>query len=224
MILSEQFFAIFKTQLLIRNTLTQKFDEYILEAADFAKPILTHLRSIIHKACPQVKETIKWSFPNFEYSGSILCSMAAFKQHCTFGFWLGSLMNDRHGLLSNVGEKTAMGHFGQIKSLEDLPSDSILVEYIKEAMSLIEKGVKVQKKEKVQLKEPEIPDYFKSALQTNNTALSYFEKLSPSHKKEYLEWITEAKTETTRNKRVATAVEWMEEGKSRNWKYKPRLS
>jgi uncharacterized protein YdeI (YjbR/CyaY-like superfamily) len=198
-----------------------RIDEYILKAADFAKPILHHLRSIIHKACPQVKETIKWSFPNFEYSGSILCNMAAFKQHCTFGFWLGSQMKDPHGLLSNVGEKTAMGNFGQIKSLEDLPSDTILAEYIEEAMSLIEKGLKVQKKEKVQLKELKIPDYFISALQKNTTALSYFEKLSPSHKKEYLEWITEAKTEATRNKRVSTAVEWMEEGKSRNWKYKP---
>ncbi len=198
-----------------------RIDAYILKSADFAKPILNHLRSIVHNACPQVKETIKWSFPNFEYSGSILCNMAAFKQHCTFGFWLGSLMNDRYGLLSNVGEKTAMGHFGQIKSLEDLPSNSILTEYIKEAMLLIEKGVKAQKKEKVKLKELEIPDYFKSALQKNNTALSYFEKLSPSHKKEYLEWLNEAKTETTRNKRVSTAIEWLEEGKSRNWKYKP---
>jgi uncharacterized protein YdeI (YjbR/CyaY-like superfamily) len=196
-----------------------RIDEYILKSADFAKPVLNHLRSIIHGACPEVKETIKWGFPNFEYAGSILCSMASFKQHCAFTFWLGSLMSDPHKILAGVGEKTSMGQLGQIKTLNDLPADEILTQYVKEAMMLIEKGIKKPVKENFSSKEPEIPNYLLSALQQNENALKNFEKLSPSHKKEYLEWITEAKTEATRNKRISTTIEWMLEGKSRNWKY-----
>ncbi|MEJ7678389.1 MAG: YdeI/OmpD-associated family protein [Segetibacter sp.] len=196
-----------------------RLDDYISKSADFAKPVLTYLRDIVHKACPAVNETMKWSFPNFEYAGGILCSMAAFKQHCTFGFWLASLMTDPDKLLA-VGEKTSMGHFGQIKSVADLPSEEVLVKYIKEAMALNEKGAKIQRKEKAAAtKEVEIPPYFLDALKENKAAFTAFEKFSPSHKKEYLEWITEAKTEATRNKRIATALEWLEEGKSRNWKY-----
>ena len=122
-----------------------RIDEYISRSAEFAKPILSHLRSVVHKACPGVTETMKWSFPHFDYAGSILCSMASFKQHCTFGFWLGSLMPDPDKILSAVGEKTAMGHFGQIKSMKDLPSDKVLIKYIKEAMALNEKGIKIKK-------------------------------------------------------------------------------
>ncbi|MCW3107296.1 MAG: hypothetical protein JWQ09_1802 [Segetibacter sp.] len=197
-----------------------RVDEYISKAADFAKPILNHLRNVIHIACPDVKETMKWSFPNFEYAGRILCSMAAFKQHCTFGFWLGSKMKDPDKLLSAVGEKTAMGHFGQIKTLDDLPPDRVLIKYIKEAMKLNEEGVKITKKVKpATQKEMEVPSYFLEAIKQNPAAFSTFGKFSPSHKKEYLEWITEAKTEATRNKRITTALEWIGEGKSRNWKY-----
>ena len=196
-----------------------RIDEYISKSADFAKPILNHLRSLIHNACPEVKETIKWSFPNFDYGGSILCSMASFKQHCAFTFWLGSRMSDPYKILAGVGEKTSMGHLGQIKTLQDLPSDEILMQYIKEAMALIDKGTKMPKKEKTSLKELEIPQYFLTALHQNEKALKNFEKFSPSHKKEYIEWIVDAKTEATRNKRLSTAIEWIEEGKGRNWKY-----
>ncbi len=197
-----------------------RIDDYISKSADFAKPILTYLRDIVHKACPGVKETMKWSFPNFEYAGGILCSMAAFKHHCTLGFWLASLMTDPDKLLASIGEKTSMGHFGQIKSVADLPSEEVLVKYIKEAMALKEKGAKIPRKEKAAPpKEVDIPAYFLEALKQNETAFASFKKLSPSHKNEYMEWISEAKTEATRNKRIATALEWLEEGKSRNWKY-----
>lgn len=196
-----------------------RIDEYIAKSADFAKPILNHLRDVIHKACPRVEETIKWSFPHFDYSGSILCSMAAFKQHCAFGFWLGSLMSDPHKLMSTVGEKTAMGHFGRLQNLGDLPSDKILITYIKEAMALNEKGVKVKKERSTKTKEIEIPPYLSDALKKNKKASEAFYKFSPSHRKEYLEWITEAKTEATRAKRIATTLERLSEGKSRHWKY-----
>ncbi|HKG69447.1 MAG TPA: DUF1801 domain-containing protein, partial [Segetibacter sp.] len=122
-----------------------RVDEYISKSADFAKPVLTYLRDVVHKACPDVNETIKWNFPNFEYAGGILCSMAAFKQHCAFGFWLASLMTDPDKLLT-IEEKTAMGHLGQIKNIADLPPEKVLVKYIKEAMLLNEKGAKISKK------------------------------------------------------------------------------
>ena len=195
-----------------------RVDEYVSKSAEFAKPVLTYLREIVHKACPDVKETIKWNFPNFEYAGGILCSMAAFKQHCAFGFWLASLMTDPDKLLT-IGEKAAMGHLGQIKNIADLPPEEVLVKYIKEAMLLNEKGAKISKKKVTETKEVEVPPYFLDALRQNKTAFLTFEKFSPSHKKEYIEWITEAKTEATRNKRIATALEWLEEGKPRLWKY-----
>ncbi|GEO12241.1 YdeI/OmpD-associated family protein [Segetibacter aerophilus] len=196
-----------------------RVDDYISKSAEFARPILSHLRQLVHTACPEVKETIKWSFPNFEYAGAILCSMAAFKQHCTFGFWLGSLMPDPDKLLEAVGEKTSMGHLGQIKSLDDLPKDEILIRYIREAMVLNEKGVKVKKEKSAAPKNVEAPSWFLDALQKSPTASVAFEKFSPSHRREYIEWVTEAKTEATRSKRLATAIEWMTEGKTRNWKY-----
>ncbi len=197
-----------------------RVDEYIAKSADFAKPVLNHLRDLIHKACPSVTETIKWSFPNFDYKGTILCSMASFKQHCAFNFWRASLLSDPDKILVTGEEKNSMGSLGQIKSLADLPSDEVLVKYLKEAMVLVEKGAKVPKKAKAAAPaDVEIPDYFKDALAQNKTAFANFEKFSPSHKREYLEWITEAKTEATRTKRIATTLEWLQEGKSRNWKY-----
>lgn len=195
-----------------------RIDDYISGSAEFAKPILQHLRNVIHTACPDVTETIKWSFPNFEYAGAILCSMAAFKQHCTFGFWLGSLMPDPDNLLKTGSEKTSMGHLGQLKSRADLPADEVLIRYIKEAMALNEKGIKAKKEKTPAPKKIETPAYFLDALKQNPTALLAYEKFSPSQKKEYVEWMTEAKTEATRTKRMAT-VEWIAEGKTRNWKY-----
>lgn len=195
----------------------ERIDAYIAKSADFAKPILTHLRQLVHKACPEIEESWKWSFPNFDYKG-IVCSMASFKQHCSFGFWKSSLMSDPHKILTQSAE--AMGQMGQLKSLEDLPPDAVLIAYIQEAVELNEKGVKLPARPKTTgNKELDIPDYFTSALEANEKALDTFENFSYSNKKEYVYWITEAKTEETKNKRLATAVEQIAEGKSKNWKY-----
>lgn len=197
-----------------------RIDAYIEKSAAFAQPILNHLRELIHTHCPDVVETIKWGFPHFDYNKRTQFSMAAFKQHCAFGFWLASIMTDAHGLLQ-VEERASMGSLGRIESLKDLPSDKIMKEYIKQSMKLTDEGVKKPTKpaNKEKATEIEVPDYFMAALKKNKKALAVFEKFAPSHRKEYLEWITEAKREETRNKRMAEAIEWMAEGKSRHWKY-----
>lgn len=199
----------------MKNT-DPRVDAYIEKSAPFAQPVLNHIRKLIHSTCPAVTETMKWSFPHFEYKGT-LCNMAAFKQHCTFGFWKGALMKDPHKIMARVGE-TAMGQFGRITGLHDLPKDTVLIDYIKEAMRLNEEGIKVVKP-KTPAKEVQAPAYFIDALKKNGLALETFNSFSNSHRKEYIEWITEAKTEATRNKRMETAVEWLAEGKSKNWKY-----
>jgi uncharacterized protein YdeI (YjbR/CyaY-like superfamily) len=192
-----------------------RVDSYITKSADFAKPILNHLRETVHAACPDVEEAMKWSFPHFMYKG-MLCSMASFKEHCAFGFWKGSLIVGKDG---DDAEK-AMGQFGRITKLSDLPSKKVLTGYIKEAMKLNDEGVKVPERAKPKTpKELIVPDDLTRALSANAKALSTFEKFSPSNKREYIDWITEAKTEATRTKRLATAIEWMAEGKPRNWKY-----
>jgi len=197
-----------------------RVDAYIVKSAEFARPILEHFRALIHKTCPDVRETMKWSFPHFEYKG-VLCSMAAFKQHCAFGFWKGAIMKDPHGYF-NPPENKAMGHLGRITSLSDLPPDKHLIAYIKEAIELNERGVplpSLRKNGEKNKKELKVPGYITKALKKNKKALETFEGFSYNHKKEYVEWITEAKTEETRNKRIATMLEWLAEGKPRNWKY-----
>lgn len=196
-----------------------RIDAYIDKSQEFAKPILSHIRKLVHQACPDVDETMKWSFPHFEYNGAILCSMASFKQHCSFGFWLASLMKDPQNIIDKGNDRTGMGHFGKLQSMKDLPTDKVMIEYIKEAKQLIQKGAKLPKREKTNTGEVEVPEYFTKALKKNKAAFAYFDKSSNSHKREYIQWITEAKTEETRNKRMATAIEWLEEGKGRNWKY-----
>ena len=196
----------------------KRVDAYIAKSAGFAKPILNHLRDLVHSGCPDVEETIKWGFPHFDYKG-IMASMASFKEHCAFGFWKASLMTDPENRLTGMGE-TAMGHFGRITRLTDLPNDKIMLRYIKEAAKLNEEGIKIARKPKsTEKKLLIVPDYFKKALNKNKIASKTFESFSYSHKKDYLEWVTEAKTEETREKRISTALEWMAEGKSRNWKY-----
>jgi uncharacterized protein YdeI (YjbR/CyaY-like superfamily) len=195
-----------------------RIDAYIAKAADFAKPILEHIRMIVHKACPEVTETLKWSMPHFDYKGEMMCSMAAFKGHCVMGFWKASLMKDPM-LMDNAASETSMGHLGRITSLKDLPQDKKLVAFIKEAMELNDKGIKVAKKTAAEKKELEIPEELLLALKKNRKARETFEAFSYSHKKEYVEWIAEAKTEPTREKRLIQTIEWLEEGKSRNWKF-----
>ena len=198
----------------------KRINAYVAKSAGFAKPILNHLRELVHKACPEVEETIKWSFASFDYKGPLV-SMAAFKQHAIFGFWKAKLLTDPKGYLdgglSNGGG--AMGNFGRITSLKDLPPDKVIIDFIKQAKKLNDDGVKLPPKPKTVKKELTIPDYFTSALRKNKKALATFDAFSYSHKKEYIEWITEAKTEATREKRIKTMLEWISDGKPRNWKY-----
>jgi uncharacterized protein YdeI (YjbR/CyaY-like superfamily) len=195
-------------------TLDPRVDAYIDKSADFAKPILTHIRKLVHKACPETVETMKWSFPHFDYKG-MLCSMASFKHHCAFGYWKQSLLE--HDVFP--AEKTAMGSFGRIASVKDLPADKVMIALIRQAVELNEKGIKVAKKKPVEKKELVVPNDLTAALAKNKAAKTAFENFNYSHKKEYVQWIEEAKTEATRNKRLAATVEMLAEGKSKNWKY-----
>jgi len=208
--------SVIKTIFAAMSTRDKRIDTYIAKSADFAQPILQYLREIVHEGCPEIEETMKWSFPHFMYKG-ILCSMASFKQHCVFGFWKGSLVLD--GKDSNSTD--AMGQFGRITSLHDLPSKSVLLGYVQKARQLHDHGVRVPRKPQPrgEKKELTIPDYFSAALKENKKALATFTGFSYSHKKEYVQWVTEAKTHETRNRRLQTSMEWLAQGKSRNWKY-----
>ncbi|WP_353721848.1 YdeI/OmpD-associated family protein [Dyadobacter sp. 676] len=197
-----------------------RIDAYIVKSASFAIPILEYLRALVHETCPQVRETMKWSFPHFEYRGSILCSMASFKQHCAFGFWLESRLSDPHNLLAVNGERVGMGSLGKITAIEDLPPEEHLKGFIQEAMHLIDSGVKLKKEDKPrEPRELTIPAYVTDALAGNPAAQKVFENFSYSNKKEYVEWFEDAKTKATREKRIGQALEWLAEGKPRNWKY-----
>jgi uncharacterized protein YdeI (YjbR/CyaY-like superfamily) len=203
-----------------------RIDAYIAKAADFARPILQHLRQLLHRGCPELTETVKWGMPFFEYNGSILCNMAAFKQHCSFGFWSASLLKDPEGIL-HVADKHSMGHLDRIASLKDLPADKILLAYIREAALLNKEGKSMPVRPKKETgKSPAavlpVPAALTAALKKNKKAQAAFEAFPPSHRREYIEWITEAKTEPTRDKRIATTLEWLTEGKSRNWKYQKK--
>ncbi len=187
----------------------RRIDEYIAKAGEFARPILSHLRELIHEECPEVEETVKWRNPSFLYKG-LLCGMAAFKRHCIFGFW-------KDALLFNKKQPSKIPD--RITNVAELPADEILRGYIREAVRLNEEGVKIPKAKRAPKTELVIPTDLMGALKKNKTALTTFEDFSYSHKKEYVEWITDAKREETRNQRLATAVAWMAEGKARNWKY-----
>jgi uncharacterized protein YdeI (YjbR/CyaY-like superfamily) len=197
-----------------------RVDAYIDKAQPFAKPILEHLRRLIHKGCPEVQETIKWGMPSFDYKGPFV-SMAAFKAHAVFGFWKAKLLKDPKNYLgeraTSGGE--AMGHMGKLTTVSDLPPDKVMIDFIKQAKKLNDEGVKLPPKPKKAATALNVPPYFLAALKKNKKALNTFENFSPSHKKEYVEWITEAKTEATRSQRMETALEWMAEGKVKNWKY-----
>lgn len=193
-----------------------RVDTYIAKAAPFAQPILTHIRTLAHQASPLINETIKWGFPHFVHKGTI-CSMASFKAHCTFGFWRSALMPDPYQLFNE--KESAMGSVGRITSLKDLPEDKIMIEYILEALKIDEAELKVKKAAPTPKAAIAMPEDFEQALAQNPKAKQYFEGFSPSHRREYLEWITEAKTAPTRSKRIDTALEWLNEGKARNWKY-----
>ena len=196
-------------------TIDPRVDAYIDKAKDFAKPILNHIRSLVHEACPEVVETMKWSFPHFDYKG-MMCSMASFKEHCAFGFWKQSLMEDK----AFPAEKTAMGSFGRLTSVKDLPDDKTMKKLIADAVKLNDAGVKVKRAFVAKgNKELVVPEILVAALDANAAAAEKFNSFPYSCKKEYVEWINEAKTDATRDKRLATTIEWLTEGKRRNWKY-----
>jgi uncharacterized protein YdeI (YjbR/CyaY-like superfamily) len=196
----------------------KRIDAYIGKSSDFAKPILEYIRKVVHKASPQAEETIKWGFPHFDYKGEMMCAMASFKQHCALNFWKASLMKDPEKLFT-VAENSGMGNMGKIRSLKDLPSAKVLTAYIKEAMKLNDEGIKIKAKKPLEKTAVIVPPYFKTALNKNKAAKAVFDNFAPSHIKEYVLWLEEAKTEETRNKRLAIAIEWIAEGKGRNWKY-----
>lgn len=203
------------------GTRDPRVDTYIEASAPFARPILEHLREAVHDACPDVEETIKWRFPHFMYRG-MLCSMAAFKKHCALGFWKGSLVLG--GSAGAPGD--AMGQFGRIESIDDLPSKTILAGYIRKAMHLNDEGVSKKEpnasapKSGTKAKKAiAIPNDLQSALRRNSAARAAFAGFSPSQQRDYIEWLTEAKREETRRRRLETAIEWISEGKTRNWKY-----
>jgi uncharacterized protein YdeI (YjbR/CyaY-like superfamily) len=192
-------------------------DAYIKNAPDFSKPILEHLRELVHKACPDIEEQIKWGSPFFDYNGTV-CNMSAFKNHTGFGFWKMSLMKDPKKLFGNKME--AAGSIGKITELKQLPSDKILIAYIKEAVELNKSGAKVVVRKNPTVK-ISVPAYLKKELAKNKKASAYFDSLSPSHRKEYLEWITGAKTEATREKRIAKMLLMLADAKHFHWKYEP---
>ena len=196
------------------GTRDPRIDAYIAKSADFAQPILEHLRRVVHEACPQVEETMKWSMPHFMYEG-MLCGMASFKAHCTFGFWKGSLLvGDNDG-----AAERAMGQFGRITSVSDLPPKKTLVALIRRAMKLNEDGVAARVPKRAPRPAAEVPDYLAAALAKNRRARTTFEGFSPSQRREYVEWVAGAKREETRARRLATTLEWLAEGKPMNWKY-----
>jgi uncharacterized protein YdeI (YjbR/CyaY-like superfamily) len=191
-----------------------RIDAYIARAAPFAQPILEKLRAIVHEACPGVEETMKWSMPCFMHAGGILCSMAAFKQHVSFGFWKHALVMGEHV------ERDGMGSFGKMASTRDLPPKKELLALVRKAARLNEQGVKVPVARKAAPKPPPVaPDDLAAALKKNKAAAATFKAFPPSQQREYIEWLSEAKRVETRSKRLAQAVEWLAEGKPRNWKY-----
>lgn len=196
-----------------------RIDAYIERAAPFAQPILQHVRELVHEACPGVEETMKWSMPTFMHAGGILCGMAAFKQHASFGYWKHALVVGEGGHADGK-PRDGMGSYGKMTSLKDLPPKKMLLAHIRKAMKLNEDGVKAPATRKSAPKPPpEAPLDLVAALQGNKAAKAAYDAFPPGCKREYVEWIVEAKREETRARRLAQAVEWMAEGKRRNWKY-----
>jgi uncharacterized protein YdeI (YjbR/CyaY-like superfamily) len=193
-------------------------DQILYNAPEFAQPILEYVRHVVHQHCPSVEEKIKWQFPCFEYKGKIVCSVAAFKNHCTFGFWQAKLLSDPFKLLKVSEGNSSLGNFGKLTHVSQLPNEEILGMYIMEAMLLIDSGVK-QKAIKKESPEVSTPYFIMEELNSNPKALSTYEKLSNSCKREYVNWVVEAKREETKSKRLETMLEWLSEGKSFMWKY-----
>jgi hypothetical protein len=191
-----------------------RIDSYIARQADFARPILERLRRAVHSACPEAEETMKWSMPHFLYKGQMLAGMAAFKAHATFGFWRGKAVVGETG-----AQRDAMGQFGRLGSTADLPPDDVLHDLIRKAMALTDSGARPARPKAAAKAEAKTPPDLDDALGANPMARATFDGFPPSCRREYVDWVVEAKRPETRAKRIAQAVEWMAQGKRRNWKY-----
>jgi uncharacterized protein YdeI (YjbR/CyaY-like superfamily) len=191
-----------------------RVDAYIKKAQPFAQPLLTHLRKVVHSAVPEVEETMKWSTPHFDYKG-MFCGVAAFKEHVAFGFWKSALLKEH---LPGAGISAA-GQFGKIATMKDLPSDKDLTRIIRIAKQLNDDDVKAPSMRKGPRAALTAPADLLTALAKNKKAKATFEGFPPGQKREYIAWVVEAKQAATREKRIKTAVEWMADGKIRNWKY-----
>lgn len=199
---------------------SKKVDTYIEQAGEFAQPVLRHVRGLFHELCPEVEETIKWGVPRFDYHG-MLGGIAAFKQHVSIGFWKASLMEDEHGLLAGSGNQMSAI---KVTGMDDLPDDAVLAYYIRQGMDLNERGVKLPRAARTKPSERVVdaPADLAEALAGHPEARATWDGFSYSNRKEYAEWITGAKQQATRDRRLAQAIEWMAEGKPRNWKYMPK--
>jgi len=189
-----------------------RVDAYIGKSPEFSRPILAHLREVVHAACPQVEEDIKWGAPHFMHHG-MMASMAAFKAHACFGFWRGK------ELLPDGGEAGAMGQFGKLLSVRDLPPNKQLVALVKRAAALNESDAPKPKRAVAAKPAPKPSPQFAAALKANRRAAAVFAAFPPGQQREYVAWIDEARREETRARRIEQAVEWIAEGKKRNWKY-----
>ena len=185
-----------------------RIDAYIAKSADFAKPILKNIRAAVHKAVPGVTETIKWGVPAYVDDRGILCMTPAFKRHCAWVFWTGRKP-------AGIEVKALR----RITSVDALPGSRALVAAVKEAATPRGAGSKKKTAARRTARPVQVPAYFMSALRKNKDALAAFTAFPSSHKREYVEWIDSAKTAETRQRRLATALEWIASGKSRNWKY-----
>ena len=188
-----------------------RVDAYIAKAEPFARPILNRFRKAVHAGCPDVAETLKWSVPHFDYKG-VLGGMAAFKAHCRVGFW-------KQSLLTSAPKDKRSGPMASVATLADMPDERTLAKMAKEAAALNEAGVKVKRAVKPPKPALKAPSYMLAALKGDRKALAAWQAFSPSAQREYVEWVTEAKSEATRDRRLETAIGWIAEGKRRNWKY-----
>jgi uncharacterized protein YdeI (YjbR/CyaY-like superfamily) len=209
-----------------------KVDAYIAKSQPFAQEILSHIREVVHAACPDTAEAMKWSMPFFTYKGALLCNMAAFKAHASFGFWLGAQV------LGDNAADGGMGQFGKLTSVKDLPTKSALAKYVRKAMALVDAGVTLSRgdtkapatasakksvaKRATQRAAVTVPIELSKALARHPAAKAVFDAFSPSHQREYAEWIAEAKKPETKERRVLQALEMLAEGKGRNWKYETK--
>jgi uncharacterized protein YdeI (YjbR/CyaY-like superfamily) len=193
----------------------KRVDAYIAKAPEFARPILKHFREVVHEGCPDVEETIKWSVPAFTYKDSMLAAMSAHKEHCRLIFWKGDLIQGPHG------EPAGPAALGKPAKLSDLPPRPQLLSYVRQAAKLNAAGVKLTRSRAKKPGKPaaSMPADFNAALKKKKTALQNFASFTDAQRRDYIEWVMDAKREATRVKRIDTAVAWIAEGKTRNWKY-----